>query len=113
MKKAKGIVVLLMLIAIINIGCIIKLFLNVDSVLIEINTVTSVIILAMQIISFIISIIILKKGVKVNLKIILIVIAILIATFFIPVQTVYDYLHGSITSFKPVEKQKNLYNITI
>ena len=109
MKKVNVIAVILMIIAIINIGCIIRLFFDIDNIKYS----PTVMVLVMQIISFVISITMIKKAIKNSLKKIFIVIAILILTFFIPVSTKSEYLHGEISSFFPIEVEKNIYNITI
>lgn len=116
-KNVKKLIILvIMLIAIINIGLIVNLFFN--DIAGEIYTSPSIIVVVMQVIAIIISVITLKKHINTNKEkfLIIILIVILLITFFIPVQTDMEYpqsMGGLTPTVLPKELKQNLYNITI
>ena len=120
MKKnlfKKIFIFVILLISIINIGLIIKLFL--DDTAYEIFTILGIITIVIQIFIIIISTIIIKRDLnnkKKNLLIILLIVF-LIITFFIPIQMNYHYPHSGVDGLTPaVMPQKsydNLYGISL
>ena len=94
-RYEKFFLLLAILIAILNIGLIVKLFLH--DIVDEIFTFRGIIAIALQICIIIISTIIIKKGSnnkKKNLLIILLIVF-LIITFFIPIQMNYHLPHST------------------
>ncbi len=100
-RYEKFFILLAILIAILNIGLIVKLFL--DDTAYEIFTILGIITIAIQICIIIISTIIIKRSSnykKKNLLIILLVVF-LIITFFIPIQMNYHSPHSSADGLAP------------
>ena len=96
-RYEKFFILLVILIAILNIGLIVKLFL--DDTAYEIFTILGIITIAIQICIIIISTIIIKRSSNNKKKKLLIIL--LIITFFIPIQMNYHYPDSSADGLTP------------
>lgn len=116
-KIIQIVIILILLIAMINLGCVMRLFFfkNVN----DIYIISSIIVGFLQIAIIFISIILLRNSLNSKLAIVLtiVILTTIVITFFIPVQTYQVYNNadkwGLAPSVIPYKEEINLYDITL